>query len=114
MSYEYTQKITPPGVDRNTWPGWATARHLLERLRPYYTQPVTWLTGETLAKSWSVSNAKNTLTLKCKDLTAEGQEEARRIVDQINAALAHFRVACPVRIQTDAPAIALGLFDLLA
>ena len=37
-----------------------------------------------------------------------------KIVDQINAALAQLRVACPIHIQTDAPSVALGLFDLLA
>ena len=114
MSYEYTQKITPSGVDRDTWPEWARARHLLERLRPYFLYEVVDLTGATWAKSWSVSEKKGTLTLKCKDLTAEEQEEARQIVDQINAALAQLRVACPIRIQTDAPSVALGLFDLMA
>lgn len=113
MSRHYTQKLIPPEVDRNVWPEWATARHLLERLRPYFEYQVSTVTGDTWAKSWSISNKKNTLTLKCKELTADGQKEARDLVDLINSELAKFRVPCPIRIQTDSPVVAYSLFDMM-
>ena len=112
MSYSYSQKITTE-ESVNSWPEWATARHLLERLRPYFIYDVCRVTGDTWAKSWSISEKKGTLTLKCKELTAEGQKEARRIIDEIKASVGRFRIRCPIKFQTDALAPNLALFEMM-